>query len=303
MDRYYGIGVDLGATNIKAVTVTEAGEILSQAREPTRDNTGERSSAVPIWAQAVKRLIEDLESHNGAARWLGIAAPGLAAPDNRTISLMPGRLAGLEGFDWTRFLGRAVIVLNDAHAALVGEHWIGAGRGYQDIVLFTLGTGVGGAILIGGRLFQGRQGRAGHLGHITLDPEGAPDIVGIPGSLEAAVGECTLSERSRGRYLNTQQLLDGLERGEAAASSLWLKSVQGLAAAMASVINILDPEIVIVAGGVAGSGEVLFEPLNRFLDDYEWRASGDRIKLVPAALGDLSGALGAARFAMQSEKP
>ncbi|HEY2932298.1 MAG TPA: ROK family protein [Acidobacteriota bacterium] len=304
MAQHYGIGIDLGATNIKMVAVTEAGAVLHEIREPTRDKIGLGQPSVPIWAETVKRLAANLEERNGAAHWLGIAAPGLASPDNRTIALMPGRLAGLEGLDWSRFLARTrtVPVLNDAHAALVGEHWLGAAHGYQDVILLTLGTGVGGAILIQGSLVQGRCGRTGHIGHITLDPDGSQDIVGMPGSLEAAVGECGLSQRSQGRYANAHQLLEDVKRGDAVASSIWLKSVQDLAAAVASLINILDPEAVIIGGGVARAGEVLFEPLNRFLDKYEWRPSGVRVKLLPATLGDFSGALGAARFAMQMEE-
>jgi glucokinase len=95
---------------------------------------------------------------------------------------MQGRLNGLQGFVWTDFLDspRPVVVLNDAHAALLGEVWKGAARGYNNVILLTLGTGVGGALLIDGRLAQGNIGRAGHLGHVSLNSDGAPDIAGTP---------------------------------------------------------------------------------------------------------------------------
>ncbi len=298
----HSIGVDLGATRIKMVAVNASGQVLAQIRESTGDASGlHDASAAPVWAKKVKSLIEKLEKQQRtAASSMGIAAPGLAAPDNRSITLMPGRLAGLEGFDWTDFLDRPEIVpvLNDAHAALVGEHWTGAARGYMEVMLLTLGTGIGGALMIRGELYQGVRARAGHLGHISLNSSGSPDIIGIPGSLEEAFGECTLQQRSQGKYKSTQQLVEDYRNGNPQATSLWLESVRQLACAIASLINVLDPEAVIIAGGIARSEESLFDPLNRFLDQMEWRVGGDRVKLLAATLGDLSGAIGAARFAM-----
>src|SRR5208282_3807408 len=129
--------------------------------------------------------------------WIGLAAPGLAAPDQRLIRCMPGRLPGLERLVWRKVLKAAgpVPVLNDAQAALLGEVWRGAARGARNACLLTLGTGVGGAALVDGRLLRGHIGRAGHLGHASLDPAGPPDVARTPGSLENAIGECTLKAR------------------------------------------------------------------------------------------------------------
>lgn len=123
---------------------------------------------------------------------------------------MPGRLHGLEGFDFTNHLqqSRPVPVCNDAHAALLGEAWVGAAKGYDSVIMLTLGTGVGGAAIVNGRMLCGRIGRAGHFGHTSLDPWGKPDICNAPGSLERAIGNCTIQERGQGRYENTHAVRD-----------------------------------------------------------------------------------------------
>jgi glucokinase len=290
----YAIGIDLGATRVKAVVVTPSGDLLADARFDTGD-------AEAAWRERIKRFVTGIESERGDAKWIGIAAPGLAARDGRTIAWMQGRLAEVHGFDWTAHLARRRIVpvLNDAHAALLGELWQGAAAGAQNAVLLTLGTGVGGAIVCDGRLLRGHLGRAGHLGHLSLDPNGPPDIVNTPGSLEDAIGDHAVHARTGGRFASTSALVAAYLAGDADASRVWLGSVKALAAAVASIINAVDPEIFLIGGGIAQAGPALFDPLNRFLDDYEWRPTGARVRIVPAALGDHAGSLGAARHAMQ----
>jgi glucokinase len=155
----YGIGVDLGGSSIKTVAVTQAGETLWQVNEDFDP------AAKMEWAEAIRRLIAQAESQQGPAEFIGISAPGFAAPDGQSIAVMPGRLNGLAGLDWTSFLRRTEVVpvLNDAHGALLGELWLGAARGCKDVIMLTLGTGVGGAALVDGKLLLGHTGRGGHL--------------------------------------------------------------------------------------------------------------------------------------------
>ena len=290
----YALGIDVGATNVKAVAVTPPGYILRQARFATKDG-----EAAP-WAGAVRDYVRRHESGNGDAQWVGVASPGLVARDGRAITWMRGRMSEVQGFDWTDYLGRKqlVPVLNDAHAALLGETWIGAGRGVENAVLLTLGTGVGGAVLCDGKLLRGAIGRAGHLGHLSLNPEGSPDIVNTPGSLEDAIGDCTILARSDGRFETSAELVQAVRAGDEHATQIWLKSVKALAAAIASIINCVDPEVVILGGGVARAGKYLFDPLEEQMEKFEWRPLGGRVSIVPAALGEFAGALGAARNAM-----
>jgi glucokinase len=291
----YGIGVDLGGTNIKIVAASEEGEVLDRSTYETQADS-------PIsWVEAIRRRIREIEQTRAEpARWIGLAAPGLAARDSLSIASMPGKLRGLEGLSWTESLqtSHPVPVLNDAHAALLGEAWVGAARGYRDAVLLTLGTGVGGAILADGRLYKGHLGRAGHLGHISLDPDGRADIVGTPGSLELTIGNSTLPERSGGQFSSTRDLVAAHLTGDPKASEVWLRSVYNLAAGITSIINALDPEVVIIGGGIAQAGQALFEPLADFMASLEWRPQGQSVQIIPAALGDIAGTLGAVYYSM-----
>ena len=292
----YAIGIDLGASRIKAVAVTAAGEALAQAVVPFD------AGAKMDWAQKIRAIVEQLQGEQSKlASHLAVSAPGLVAKDGRSIAHMPGRLQGLEGLDWSSLLDvpRAVPVLNDAHAALLGEAWLGAAKGFENVILLTLGTGVGGAAIVDGRLLHGHLGRAGHLGHLSLDLDGPPDICGTPGSLEMMIGNCTVTARTNGRFQTTQDLVDAHLAGDAEASRVWLRSVRALACAIASFVNILDPEAVIIGGGIARCHEALFEPLLRLVAEVEWKSTGYQVKVLPARLGEYAGAFGAAGHALR----
>lgn len=295
----YAVGIDLGASRLKAVAVQPDGQAQRQV-------TVEVGSGQPkAWAQQARELLAQWAKElAGPAVAVGVCAPGLAAADGRSIACLPERLEGLEGLDWTEWLGshRPVPVLNDAHAALLGEAWLGAARGYRNVVLLTLGTGVGGAALVEGRLLRGQIGRAGHFGHLCLDPDGPPDICGMPGSLERAIGNCSVAERSGGRFDSTEALVAAHRAGDAQATAVWLRAVRALACGVASLINALDPAVVILGGGIAQAGPALFEPLREWLDRIEWRPLGHRVPVVPAALGEWAGAFGAAWQALQAAR-
>ena len=285
----YSVGFDIGVTNVKVVRVTAAGQVLSR-------HTADTHAASPDWPDGVRRFLRQIENENGPARSLGVAAPGLAAPDGTCIFWMQGRLGEVQGLNWTEFLARSrfVPVVNDAQAALLGEVWQGAARSSRDVMLLTLGTGLGGALMVDGRLLRGHLGRAGHLGHVSLDADATGDIVSTPGSLEDMIGNCTIDRRTGGRFKSTHDLIAAHLAGDAEASRVWLRSVHHLAAAVASLINVADPEVVIIGGGIARSGSALFDPLNEGLENFEWRPHGRRARVVPAALGEYAGALGAA---------
>ena len=142
----------------------------------------------------------------------------------------------------------------------------------EDVILLTLGTGVGGAILANGQLLRGKIGRAGHLGHVTVDPDGPADICRMPGSLEDAIGDCTIVSRTGGRFKTTKALVDAAAGGDAEARRIWRRSVRLLAIAIASFVNVIDPEIVVIGGGIAKSGPALFGPLRRDLAKYRMAA-------------------------------
>ncbi|HET9487547.1 MAG TPA: ROK family protein, partial [Chryseosolibacter sp.] len=179
----------------------------------------------------------------------------------------------------------------------------GAGKGMQHILLLTLGSGVGGGILINGQLYQGLSQMAGHFGHTTVDSgTHARDVTNMPGSIEDAIGNITIHQRSYGRYDNTFDLIEAYRRGETFATWLWLDSVRKLAISIASSINLISPEVVIIGGGISQAEDALMKPLQNFLDLYEWRPGGKHTPLKPAQFSDMAGAIGAAAFALSKTK-
>lgn len=321
------VGIDVGGTFTKLVAMTPAGVVVARARAATNDSSPARMIA------DIREQIARIETTMGAAAAIGVACPGLVRRDARAVHWMQGRLHALEGLDWTEALGRGnatsvstaqaapqappaaqtpmtpsapralmrVPVINDGHAALKAEMWLGAGRGCRDLVMLTLGTGVGGAILVDGRVLIGSTGRAGHLGHTTVNATGDKDIVNTPGSLEDAIGNCTVARRTGGRFTSTEALIAAHLEGDRAATEAWHASITALAAALASIVNAVDPSRIILGGGItASAGEALFGPLRERMHDVEWRPDGTPVEIVAAQLGDEAGAIGAAKLAMDA---
>jgi len=287
----YAIGLDLGGTNIKGLAVSPSGRVLAESRAPTLAS-GQRS-----WLRNVDKVLAELQrAARGPAAAIGLAAPGLPSRDQRSIAFMPERLPGLENLDWQKHFAVlfSVPVLNDAQAAMLGEIWRGAAKGCRNVVLLTLGTGVGGAAMVDGHALRGRLGRAGHFGHISLDPAGRRDITGTPGSLEDLVGDSTILERSGNRFASTRELVAAVRRGNIEAHDIWRKSVRALAAGITSLVNAFDPEVIILGGGIVNAGSTLFRPLAEFMDEFEWRPGGAQVRIIRAKLGDRAGAFGAA---------
>lgn len=297
MNKTAVIGIDLGGTRIKGVALDASGNVLYQQYTPTNDGEGES------WKAAIRQTVEELKKKTAAAEvCVGISAPGLPDNSNTAIAFMPGRLAGLENFRWTDYLQCDVYVLNDAVAAMVAEARTGAARDSVNAVMVTLGTGVGGALLINKQPFQGSFNKAGHVGHIVVDSDGDGDVTGMPGSLEDCIGNCTIEKRSKGKFTSTHELLKAMHEGDPFAKDVWLTSVRKCAAGLASVSNIISPDTIVVGGGIAEANDDLFVPLNKWFDQYEWQPGGIRPQIVKAMHGDLAGAIGAACFAMSKQE-
>ena len=288
------IGTDLGGTNIKGVLINGDGTMLHEMQCKTNEKEAS------WWKSAVTDMLHRLrEKATDKNIPVGLSAPGLANHNNDCIKLMPGRLEGLENFIWADYLKTPAWVLNDAHAALMAEAKFGTGKGYRHIVLLTLGTGVGGGIMINGVLHQGLLNRAGHLGHVTLHADGdICDVTNMPASLEDAIGDCTIERRSFGKFTSTYDLVQAYKAGDTVAAYIWLHSVKRLAVALCSFINTISPEIIILGGGIAQAGDDLFKPLNSFMNIFEWRHSDIRTPVVQALFDEYSGAVGAAGFAL-----
>jgi glucokinase len=293
------IGVDIGGTFTKCVAISADGIVLRRSRLGTDGSSVEKMTA-DIQSELI-RIEQDL----GRAEAVGVACPGLVRHGADVVHWMRGRLGLLEGLNWTQALerGSMVPVLNDGHAALLAEVWLGAGRDCRDVVMLTLGTGVGGAILCDGRLLAGHLGRAGHLGHIALNIGGVKDIVNTPGSLEDAIGNYTVTRRSQGRFTTTVDLVEAHLAGDSDATQVWNTSVAYLAAGLVSIINAVDPARIILGGGIAArAGAALFDPLKDYMASYEWRPNEVGVEIVAAQLGDDAGAIGAALHAIERRR-
>jgi len=297
MQNELALGIDLGGTNIKVALLDGKLESIEEATLPTVATDVERGKR---WKQDIGDLVKKFQKKSfNAIEVVGIAAPGLANSQNTSIAHLPNKLPGLENFYWEDFLGIKTFVLNDAHAALVAESRLGAGKGFQNIVLFTLGTGVGGGVIIDGKLLQGQKGRAGHFGHFSINQNEEQSIANMPGSLENAIGECSMKRRSYGKFHSTKEVVGAHLQGDHLASWVWLNSVQQLARGIASLLNAFSPEVVILGGGITKAGDALMLPLQNFLDVYEWRPGGFQTPIKFATLGRKAGAVGAVLFAKE----
>ncbi len=295
------LGIDVGGTNIKSVVLNKTGEIIDKDNIPTED-----SSAHPEkWKQNIIDLInsktQQFTNGNVDLMKCGISAPGLVDNKNKQILTMPDRLKGLENFNWSIHLNREINVINDAHSACLAEYETFYKNDIEHIILLTLGTGVGGAVIINGQIFQGCIQRAGHLGHITVDHMGATTMTNMVGSLEYAIGNFSVEERTNNKFKTTKDLVTAYRNNDPLATYWWLSSIQKLATGLASLINILSPELIVIGGGIAEADNDLFNPLKKFMSLYEWRPDNHQTKIVKAQYGNYAGAVGAAFFAKQKQ--
>ncbi len=290
----YYIGIDLGGTRIKGVAIDADGNILHQTYTPTNDGEGEE------WKAAIAKTVRDLKQKlNTSKITVGISAPGLPNKENTAIGFMPGRLEGLENFLWSSYLQHTCYVLNDGVAALVAEAKTGAAKESVNAIMVTLGTGVGGALLINKQAYQGSYNKAGHIGHTVVNCDGDCDVTGMPGSLEECIGNCTVEKRSKGKYTSTKELIDAYRLGDENANDIWMTSIKHLALALASASNFISPDTIVIGGGIAEANDALFVPLNEWFDKFEWQPGGVRPQIVKAMHADLAGAIGAACFAKE----
>lgn len=293
------IGMDLGGTAVKAVVIDHYGNVQKTMSRPL----GQHATSIDEWhwKGVVKSVASDLlEEFGDRVTAMGMSAPGICNEENTAIYSMPGRFYGLEQFIWSDYLDHETWILNDAHSALMAEAQFGAAKGYKHVILLTLGTGVGGGIIIDGKLLQGRNMMAGHLGHISVDADNPElDIFKIPGSIEDHIGNATIEKRTYNRYQATHELEAAYRAGDPIATFVWLSSVRKLSIAMCSLINALSPEVFVLGGGIAQAGDSLMKPLSAFMELHEWRPRGEGVPVLLAQHGEHAGAIGAAAFAIR----
>ena len=291
------LGIDIGGTNIKSVILSATGEVLEKGIIPTEDSSDNPEK----WKKNIIELIDQKTKTfaNGNVDLLkcAISAPGLVCKENKQILNMPDRLTGLERFNWSVELNRDIKVVNDAHSACLAEYESFYKGKINNMLLLTLGTGVGGAAILDGKLFQGSIQRAGHFGHITVDHMGATTMTSMVGSLEYVIGNFSVEVRTYGKFKSTKDLVTAYKNNDPLASYWWLSSVQKLATGLASLINAFSPDLIILGGGIVEANDALFNPLDEFMSLYEWRPDNHQVRIEKANYANYAGAVGAAFFA------
>ena len=303
------IGVDVGGTKIAAAVVTPEGKMLTQVRYPTQAVPPNR--LVDTIAGAIREVKDGFEVGG-----VCLAVPGLILAAENEVVFSPN-LHEMEGIPLDEEIGGrtglSVTVENDANAAAWGEFRFGAGKDVDHQVFITLGTGVGGGVIMHGVLLRGAQGAGGELGHVTLDPTGPRCGCGNHGCLEALASGTAIQRRARevanekpvsalGRLATERQVLGEdvtrlAEEGDEAAVAVLKETGKWLGIGLAGFVNIFNPEVVAIGGGASRAGEFVLGPAR---DEVHLRArspSRDLVDIKLATLGPESGVLGAAALA------
>ena len=270
------IGIDVGGTKVLGGVVNERGEILASAR---RDTPREGGQAL---TQAIADVANEL-NREFAAESIGVSAAGFISSDRQTILATPN-IAGWNGVnldrELTQILGKRIVLENDANAAAWGEFKFGAGRGRNDLMLLTLGTGVGGGLILGGSLFRGAFGIGAELGHIRIVPEGHLCGCGIRGCLEQYASGSALMRHTREAIsaspdiarnllargdgtlegLKGQHITDAARDGDPVALAAFNTMASYLGAGIATLCAVIDPSCIVLGGGVIEAGEIFLTP-------------------------------------------
>lgn len=313
------IGVDIGGTKVLGVRLSSTGEVEAEERWPTPKRASE---VVELALGALAALAPTEEALAGPeAVALGVGCQGMV--DRQGTAHFVPHLHDLDGFALQteiaarRPAGAVSTVLNDATAACWAEHCLGVGRGHDDMLLVTFGTGIGGGMVAGGRLLLGAHGFAGEIGHMVLDPEGPECPCGKRGCWERfasgeALGrmarEAAQAERLRGALAAWDQgpdLLRGEHVSAAAADgdgeaiALVREMAVWLARGLANLVNALDPDLVVLGGGLLKAGETVFTPVREAFEAMVEAPEARRARVVAAHWGQRAGAVGAALWALE----
>ncbi|MGA1409281.1 MAG: ROK family protein [Prochlorotrichaceae cyanobacterium] len=285
------LGIDVGGTALKLGQFDAQGNCLETLTLPTPQPSTPEAVIATI-ASGVNQLDPQHQ-----AKAIGIGTPGPADPTGRVA------IVAINLTDWRNvpladrleaLTQRPVVIANDANCAGVGEAWRGAGQRFNNLVMLTLGTGVGGAIILNGQLYVGPSGLAGELGLITLNPEGPPCNSGNTGSLEQYA---SIQAIQRQTGLDPQVWGDRAAAGDPEALDFWQNYGRTLAAGLASIAYILTPEAIVLGGGISASANYFLPALEEELYRRVLLSSPETLPVLPAQLGNQAGMVGAAKLA------
>jgi glucokinase len=315
--KQYIIGVDLGGTNIVVGAMTVDGsQHLSVRSIPTQASLGDEGVANRI-VTLVEEVILDTIQHTGIARadfiGVGVGAPGPLDRERGIVLVAPN-------LGWLNFplrdrihdrLGLPTTLDNDANCATFGEWWQGAARGSRNVVGLTIGTGIGGGLILNGALYHGASDMAGEVGHTTIDLNGRHCKCGNYGCLEAYAAGPAIAERAREALhggesslmdrmvegdldkLTAQHVFEASKQGDGVAREVVRETARLIGTGVSNLINLFNPDVVVLAGGVAQAGDDLFNPLRAEVHRRAFKPSVDACRIVPGMLGSAAGVVGA----------
>lgn len=293
------LALDIGGTKIAVGLVNPAGELVHRAIEPTPKGV----DAEHVWA-VIARMIADASAvAEGAIRAVGVGSAGPVDLSAGTVS--PVNVGSWQGFPLRDRVAEAmpdvpVRLAGDAVCMALGEHWRGAGRDARFVLGMVVSTGVGGGLVLDGKPYQGRTGNAGHVGHVVVELDGQPCPCGGHGCVETVASGPWMTRWALDNGWAGPPGADAVALGHAAAAGdplalrAFQRSATALAAMIASVGAVCDLDLVVIGGGVARSGPVLFDPLRAALAGYAGLSFIRGLRVVPAALGGDAGLIGAA---------
>ena len=312
------IGVDIGGTNLRFALVDNHGVITARDRCHTGIHLGKESFLERLIA-GISELRTRGENLGRDVRAVGMGIPGLIAGSGLILSSV--NLHPIVGLNLQEIVARAtglpVVAVNDANASAYGEKKYGAGRPFDSLLLLTLGTGVGSGLILDGTLWTGTDGLAAEYGHATVEPDGIACSCGNRGCLEqyasatalvmAAVqaldaGAGGALEDTERDAITAEMIASAARRGDPLACSLFTRAGRYLGIAGANIVNLLNLEAIILAGGVAASFDLLAEPMRREIVNRAFDLPARRVRIVDGELGDDAGILGAAALAQEALK-
>lgn len=307
----FALGVDLGGTNIKVALVNYLGEIINKIEIPTEAHLGWEAVLNRIY-HGIHQVINNTNLTLNDIVGIGMGVPGL--PDFTTGMVLWGPNIGWENVPagpWlSAKLAIPIYIDNDGNTAAYGEYWAGRGKGAQNMVAVTIGTGIGAGLIIDGRIFRGSKGAAGELGHMIILPQGPQCNCGRKGCLETLTSATSIAKSAKSAIeagkttilanfseVTAKTVFQAAKEGDKIANEIVDKTAYYLGIGLANVINLLNPDLILIGGGVSRGGSIIMEPLRRYTLEHSLPTAGQQVQIDIAQLGNDAGAVGAAGIA------
>jgi glucokinase len=313
------LSIDLGGTKILTAVTNSQGKMLSRDHSITPALKGYEAVIQSI-LESAHRALDQADVAIEKITAIGVGAPGLSNPETGILFTSPNlpgwRDVPLRDIVQER-LAKKTFVINDANAAALGEFYFGAARGARNFIYITLSTGIGGGIVIDGKIYSGAIGAAGEVGHMTIDDKGPICNCGNRGCWEMLASGTALAREARHRIkegvatsilgyvegdvekVTAQVIHNAAEQGDSLAKELITRTGYYVGVGLANLINIFNPELIVIGGGLSNIGDMLLKPAFKVAGERAYKEAFQAVRFASAELGRNSGVLGAAAFALQ----